>query len=179
MKRGKRQLGRVARKRKQKRNVCVQSVSLCHQVQYVRLIRFLKQKGFTSTILQPAHFSDTGRGLQTLKTIKPGQLLVSLPQTCLLTTAAVLSSYLGPFIKCWTPRPSPLLVLCVFLVLERHKSPLSEWFPYIDVLPTSYTCPVYFTDDVMNFLPINVRRRALEQRASVQELHSSNHHFFR
>uniref|UniRef100_A0A8C6WXI7 SET domain containing 4 n=1 Tax=Neogobius melanostomus TaxID=47308 RepID=A0A8C6WXI7_9GOBI len=173
------QPGRVARRRKRKLNTSVQSVTLCHQEQYVRLIRFLKQKGFTSTILQPAHFSDTGRGLQTLKTLKPGQRLISLPQTCLLTTAAVLSSYLGPFIKGWTPRPSPLLVLCVFLVLERHRSPLSEWFPYIDVLPTAYTCPVYFTDDVMNVLPVTVRGRALEQRASVQELHSSNKHFFR
>lgn len=179
MKRRRSRPGRVARKRKRKHNQSVQTVSLCHQEQYVRLIRFLKQKGFTSTILRPAHFSDTGRGLQTLQTIKPGQLLISLPQTCLLTTAAVLSSYVGPFIKSWTPRPSPLLVLCVFLVLERHRSPFSEWFPYIDVLPRTYSCPVYFTDDVMNLLPISLKERALEQRASVQELHSSNQHFFR
>lgn len=179
MKRIRSRLGRAARKRKRKHNTSVESVSLCHQEQYVRLIRFLKQKNFTSTILQPANFSDTGRGLQALKAIKPGRLLISLPQTCLLTTAVVLRSYLGPFIKSWTPRLSPLLVLCVFLVLERHRSPLSEWFPYIDVLPTTYTCPVYFSDDVMNVLPVAVRGWALEQRASVRELHSSNQPFFR
>lgn len=106
-------------------------------------------------------------------------MLISLPQTCLLTTTAVLQSYLGPFIKSWTPRVSPLLVFCVFLVLERHRAPLSEWFPYIDVLPTTYTCPAYFSDDVMNVLPNAVRGRALEQRTSVQELHSSNQPFFR
>ncbi|XP_072293650.1 SET domain-containing protein 4-like [Eucyclogobius newberryi] len=175
----KRRPGRVARKRRRKCGTRVQSVSLCHQPSYVRLVRFLNQRGFASTILQPALFSDTGRGLQTLKTIKSGQLLISLPQTCLLTTATVLNSYLGPLIKSWMPRPSPLLVLCVFLVLERHRSPFSEWYPYIDVLPTTYTCPVYFADDVMALLPKLVHSQALEQRTSIQELHSSNQHFFR
>ncbi|KAK7901261.1 hypothetical protein WMY93_018030 [Mugilogobius chulae] len=115
-------------------------------------MKFLKQRGFTSTALQPAHFSDTGRGLQTLKTIKPGQLLISLLKACLLTTATVLDSY-------------------------RHRSSLSEWFPYIDALPTTYTCPVYFTDDVAALLPKLLQRQALEQRSSLQELHSSNQHF--
>lgn len=35
------------------------SVSLCHQLQYVRLMKFLHQRGFTSTLLQPALFSGT------------------------------------------------------------------------------------------------------------------------
>lgn len=169
--------GRTTRKRRLKH--VTSAVSLCHQPQFVKLTRFLYQRGFTCTPLRPADFSDTGRGLQTLVTVKPGQMLISLPETCLLTTATVLSSYMGPFIKGWTPRLSPLLVLCVFLVLERHTGPLSQWSPYIDVLPTEYTCPVYFTDDVMDLLPLTVRRRALEQRRSVQDLHSTNHAFFR
>ncbi|XP_047458709.1 SET domain-containing protein 4 isoform X2 [Mugil cephalus] len=171
--------GRAARKRKRKREGCIQSASLCHQLQYVRLMKFLHQRGFTSTLLQPALFTNTGRGLQTLKTIKPGQLIISLPESCLLTTSTVLDSYLGPHIKSWTPRPSPLLALCVFLVCERHKGEASDWFPYIDVLPDTYTCPAYFTDDVMAVLPASVRRRALEQREAVREIHSSNKDFFR
>ncbi|KAJ0005271.1 hypothetical protein NQD34_011485, partial [Periophthalmus magnuspinnatus] len=153
-------------------------VSLCHQDSYVRLLRFLKQKGFASTVLQPAQFTDTGRGLQTLRALKPGELLVSLPEACLLTTDTVLHSDVGPLIKGWRPRPSALLVLCVFLVLERYRASLSEWFPYIDVLPTSYTCPAYFTDDVITLLPQCVQSRALDQRTSVEELHSSNQSFF-
>lgn len=79
----------------------------------------------------------------------------------------------------WKPCLSPLLALCVFLVCERHRGEASDWFPYIDVLPSTYTCPAYFTDDVMAVLPASVRRRALEQREVVQELHSSNQNFFR
>ncbi|CAG00359.1 unnamed protein product, partial [Tetraodon nigroviridis] len=32
---------------------------------------------------------------------QPGQMLISLPESCLLTTSTVLNSYLGPFIKGW------------------------------------------------------------------------------
>ncbi|XP_058508174.1 SET domain-containing protein 4 isoform X2 [Solea solea] len=112
-----RRAGRAARKRRQKCECPIQSVSLCHQPQYVRLMKFLHQRGFTSALLQPALFTDTGRGLQTLKTIKPGQLIVSLPASCLLTTSTVLSSYLGHYIKSWKHRLSPLLVLCVYLTV--------------------------------------------------------------
>ncbi|XP_071393150.1 SET domain-containing protein 4 [Centroberyx affinis] len=174
-----RRAGRAKRKRRRKQESTIQSVSLCHQQQYVCLMKFLHQRGFTSTLLQSNHFTDTGRGLQAQKTIKPGQLLISLPESCLLTTSTVLDSYLGTYIKSWKPRLSPLLALCVFLVCERHRGEASDWFPYIDVLPTTYTCPAYFSDDVMAVLPSSVRRRALEQREAVLEIHSSNQDFFR
>uniref|UniRef100_A0A146ZWX7 SET domain containing 4 n=1 Tax=Fundulus heteroclitus TaxID=8078 RepID=A0A146ZWX7_FUNHE len=172
-------VGRTTRKRRQKRESAFHSVSLSHQPQYVSLMRFLHQRGFTSTLLQPALFSDTGRGLQTLQTIKPGERLISLPESCLLTTSTVLNSYLGQYIKSWKPRLSPLLALCVFLVCERQRGEASDWFPYIDVLPTSYTCPAYFSDGVVDVLPAAVKRRALEQREAVREMHSSNQDFFR
>lgn len=47
------------------------------------------------------------------------------------------------------------------------------------MLPATYTCPAYFTDDVMAVLPTSVRRRALEQREAVREIHSVNQDFFR
>ncbi|XP_034537584.1 SET domain-containing protein 4 [Notolabrus celidotus] len=171
--------GRTARKRRWKQQSNVKSVSLCHQPQYVRLMKFLHKQGFTSTLLQPALFTGTGRGLQALKTIKADQLIISLPESCLLTTATVLNSYLGHYIKSWKPRLSPLLALCVFLVCERHRGESSDWFPYINVLPTSYTCPTYFTDDVMAVLPASIRRKALDQREAVREIHSLNLEFFK
>ncbi|KAM8859614.1 SET domain-containing protein 4 isoform 3-T4 [Spinachia spinachia] len=171
--------GRAARNRRQKRESAVQSVSMCHQLPYVRLMKFLRRRGFASTPLQPALFADTGRGLQALRGIKRGQLVLSLPESCLLTSSTVLHSYLGPYIKRWKPRLSPLVALCVFLVCERHLGEASDWFPYIDVLPAAYTCPAYFADDVLAVLPSGVRRRALEQREAVREIHSSHRTFFR
>ncbi|XP_017164638.1 SET domain-containing protein 4 isoform X2 [Poecilia reticulata] len=86
-----RRVGRTARKRKRKREQSVRSVSLSHQLQYVRLVRFLHRRGFSSTLLQPALFSD----------------------------------------------------------------------------------------EVVDVLPAGVRRRGLEQREAVREMHSSNQEFFR
>ncbi|KAM9365145.1 SET domain-containing protein 4 [Pholidichthys leucotaenia] len=170
--------GRAARKRRKKRESSTQSVSLSHQPQYVKLLQFLHRRGFSSTLLQPAVFNDTGRGLQALKTIKPGHLVISLPESCLLTTSTVLDSYIGHYIKKWKPHVSPLVTLCVFLVCERHRGEASDWFPYIDVLPQTYICPAYFSDDVMAVLPACVRRRALEQQEVVREIHSSHQDFF-
>uniref|UniRef100_A0A3Q4AV13 Rubisco LSMT substrate-binding domain-containing protein n=1 Tax=Mola mola TaxID=94237 RepID=A0A3Q4AV13_MOLML len=145
----------------------VSSVSLCHQLQYVKLMKFLHQQGFTSKLLQPSFF--TG----------PGQLLISLPESCLLTTSSVLDSHLGHYIKSLMPHPSPVLVLCVFLMYERHRGEASDWFPYIDLLPATYTCPVFFTDEVLAVLPTTVWRQALEQREALREIYSSNQDFFR
>ncbi|XP_074531529.1 SET domain-containing protein 4 isoform X2 [Halichoeres trimaculatus] len=178
MRGGRHRPGRTARKRLKQQN-SVKSVSLCHQQQYVKLMKFLHKHGFTSKLLQPALFTDTGRGLQALKTIKSDQLLISLPESCLLTTTTVLNSYLGPYIKSWKPKLSPLLALCVFLVCERYRGEASRWFPYINVLPTSYTCPAYFTDEVMAVLPASIKKKALDQREAVQEIHSLNLEFFR
>lgn len=79
----------------------------------------------------------------------------------------------------WKPRLSPLVALCIFLVCERHRGEASDWFPYIDVLPSTYTCPVYFTDETIAVLSASVQLRALKQREAVQELHSANQDFFR
>ena len=78
----------------------------------------------------------------------------------------------------WKPPVSPLLALCAFLISERHFGQRAEWKPYIDVLPQKYTCPAYFSDEVIDLLPGSLSGKALEQRAMVQELHSSSLDFF-
>lgn len=79
----------------------------------------------------------------------------------------------------WKPRLSPLVALCIFLVCERHRGEASDWFPYIDVLPSTYTCPAYFTDETMAALPASVQIKASKQREAVREIHSANQDFFR
>lgn len=79
----------------------------------------------------------------------------------------------------WKPRLSPLVALCIFLVCERHQGEASDWFPYINVLPSTYTCPAYFKDEIMAVLPASVQIKALKQREAVQEIHSANQDFIR
>ncbi|XP_073524481.1 SET domain-containing protein 4 isoform X2 [Phyllobates terribilis] len=170
--------GRTGRRRK-KKFLGTSTVNLSHEGQYVQLMRWMKERGFRDKRLRTAHFPDTGRGLMSAQRLQPGELIISLPESCLLTTSTVLSSYLGKYIRRWRPPVSPLLALCTFLVLERHIGERSPWKPYLDVLPSAYDCPVYWEAETVNFLPDPVKHKAVEQRSAVQELFSSAQPFFR
>lgn len=171
--------GRRARKKRRKKHEShVSKVTLTHEAQFVRLRRWLKERGFTSHSLIPVNFHDTGRGLMATQTIKAKDMVISLPEKCLLTSSTVLKSYMGDYIKRWHPPISPLLALCCFLIAERHRGDASEWSPYINILPKTYTCPVYLSDDIIGLLPRNHQKKATEQKEQFQELCCSSLKFF-
>ncbi|KAM4045668.1 SET domain-containing protein 4 isoform 1-T2 [Anomaloglossus baeobatrachus] len=170
--------GRTGRRRK-KKVLETSTVNASHEWRYVRLMRWMKERGFRDKRLRTAHFPDTGRGLMSAQRLQPGELIISLPESCLLTTSTVLCSYLGNYIRGWRPPVSPLLALCTFLVLERYLGERSPWQPYLDILPSAYDCPVYWEAETVNYLPDPVKQKAVEQRRAVQDFFSSAQPFFR
>nr|XP_055060591.1 SET domain-containing protein 4 isoform X1 [Misgurnus anguillicaudatus] len=175
-----RRCGRKARsKRRRKKRDNVPQVTLSHEAQFVHLRKWLNERGFTSQSLIPVNFHDTGRGLMSTRAIKANGKVISLPESCLLTTSTVLRSYMGDYIKSMQPPISPLLALCCFLIAERHFGDASDWSPYINILPKTYTCPVYFPDDIIDLLPGSLRKKAAEQKEKFQDLYSSSLTFFR
>lgn len=170
--------GRTGRRRKRKQ-LEVPAVNQSCDIRYIKLRKWLKDRGFHDSQLRTAHFPDTGRGLMTTCLLQPGDLIISLPESCLLTTDTVLKSYLGDYIRRWRPPISPLLALCTFLVTERYAGDRSLWKPYLDVLPNSYSCPVYWESEIVTLLPEPLRQRAEQQRTVVQEFYTSNVSFFR
>ncbi|KFP79162.1 SET domain-containing protein 4, partial [Apaloderma vittatum] len=171
--------GRTGRKRRRK---CLQSfmdgVNCSHKLEYIKLKKWLKDRGFECSNLRPTEFWDTGRGLMATKAFQVRDLIISLPEKCLLTTGTVLSSYLGEYIMKWKPPISPLIALCTFLIAEKHAGEKSLWKPYLDVLPKAYTCPVCLEHDVVNLLPQPLRKKAQEQKTTVHELYMSSRAFF-
>uniref|UniRef100_U3J8J8 SET domain-containing protein 4 n=1 Tax=Anas platyrhynchos platyrhynchos TaxID=8840 RepID=U3J8J8_ANAPP len=175
----KRNRGRTGRKRRRKRlQSFMHGVNCSHKLEYIKLKKWLKDRGFEDSNLRPAQFQDTGRGLMTTKALQAGELVISLPEKCLLTTDTVLSSCLGEYIIKWKPPVSPLIALCTFLIAEKHAGEKSLWKPYLDVLPKSYTCPVCLEQDVVSLLPEPLRSKAEEQRTMVHELYTSSKAFF-
>ncbi|XP_053165944.1 SET domain-containing protein 4 isoform X2 [Hemicordylus capensis] len=170
--------GRTWRKRRRQPS---RSFSLCgnlgHEHKYILLKKWLKERSFKDSILRPAQFPETGRGLMTIKTLQEGELIISLPEKCLLTTQTVLNSYLGEYIVKWRPPISPLVALCTFLMAEKYTQK-SLWKPYLDLLPETYTCPVCLEQDIVNLFPEPLRRKAHEQRKLVHELYISSKRFF-
>ncbi|NXS53756.1 SETD4 protein, partial [Brachypteracias leptosomus] len=171
--------GRTGRKRRRKHlQSFMVGVNCSHKLEYIKLKKWLKDRGFEDSNLRPAEFWGTGRGLMTTKTLQAGDLIISLPEKCLLTTGTVLSSCLGEYIMKWKPPVSPLIALCTFLIAEKHAGEKSLWKPYLDVLPETYTCPVSLEHDVVSLLPEPLRKKAQEQKTTVHELHMSSKAFF-
>ncbi|NXE71110.1 SETD4 protein, partial [Calcarius ornatus] len=171
--------GRTGRKRRRKHlKSFMDGVNCSHKLEYIKLKKWLKERGFEDSNLRPAEFWETGRGLMTTKALQAGDVIISLPEKCLLTTSTVLSSCLGAHIQRWKPPVSPLLALCTFLIAERHAGESSPWKPYLDVLPKTYTCPACLEPDVINLLPKPLKKKAQEQKMMVQELFRSSKAFF-
>ncbi|NWH20995.1 SET domain-containing protein 4 isoform X1 [Grus americana] len=171
--------GRTGRRRRRKHlQSFMDGVNCSHKLEYIKLKKWLKDRGFEDKNLRPAQFWDTGRGLMATKALQAGDLIISLPEKCLLTTGTVLSSCLGEYIMRWKPPVSPLIALCTFLIAEKHAGEKSLWKPYLDVLPKTYTCPVSLEHDVVSLLPEPLRKKAQEQRAMVHELYMSSKAFF-
>ncbi|NWQ69305.1 SETD4 protein, partial [Neopipo cinnamomea] len=171
--------GRTGRKRRRKHlQSFVDGVNCSHKLEYIKLKKWLKDRGFEDGILRPAEFRGTGRGLMATRALQAGDLIISLPEKCLLTTSTVLSSCLGGYIKKWKPPVSPLVALCTFLIAEKHAGEESPWKPYLDVLPKAYTCPVCWEHHAVNLLPEPLREKAQEQRATIRELYLSSKAFF-
>ncbi|GCC36471.1 hypothetical protein chiPu_0014965 [Chiloscyllium punctatum] len=176
--------GRAYRRRRRKGSVSLGThavetgANISHEPDFVQLRKWLKKKGFNGFYLVPANFPDIGRGLMTRKALEPGDLVIALPEKCLLTTNTILRSYMGEYIKRWKPCLSPLQALCTFLIAERHFGSRSPWKPYIDVLPKTYTCPVYLPEEVIELFPSPLVKRIHEQKRMVQQLYLASKCFF-
>uniref|UniRef100_A0A8C5RR25 SET domain containing 4 n=1 Tax=Laticauda laticaudata TaxID=8630 RepID=A0A8C5RR25_LATLA len=114
----------------------------------------------------------------TTKTLQAEELIISLPEKCLLTSNTVLNSYLREYILKWKPPISPVIALCSFLIAEKWFHRKSVWKPYLDLLPETYTCPVYLEQETVNLFPEPLKRKALEQRSLIQDLFASSKRFF-
>ncbi|KAL6086467.1 hypothetical protein STEG23_002726, partial [Scotinomys teguina] len=165
--------GRV-RRRRRRRSSDPRGVNESYRPEFIELKKWLRDREFEDTGLVPACFPGTGRGLMSKTSLQEGQMIISLPESCLLTTDTVIRSSLGPYIKKWKPPPSPLLALCTFLISEKHAGDQSLWKPYLDILPKSYTCPVCWEPGVVDLLPRPLKAKAEEQRAHVKDLFASS-----
>ncbi|XP_069492226.1 SET domain-containing protein 4 isoform X2 [Ambystoma mexicanum] len=173
--------GRTCRARKRRKLIVTSThsgVNQSHKLEHIQLKKWLKHRGFEDNTLKTAHFPGTGRGLLATKSLQAGERIIALPERCLLTTGVVLESDLGEYIKNWKPPVSPLLALSTYLIAEKYAGDQSQWKPYLDVLPSSYTCPVCWDHSTVTLLPEPLRGKAQEQRTCLQELYTSSLPFF-
>lgn len=102
------------------------------------------------TIHPALHFApagDAGIGVMAREPLEADAMLFRVPRACIVseqtaladTGVAKLSAQLTLF------RQFPSALLALFLMLERLRTRRSPWQPYLDVLPRTYSLPLYWT----------------------------------
>jgi len=141
--------GRVRRRRKEK------AINVSCSPEVISLCQWLSGQGWLPCQpLSPAVFPDTGRGLQARAHIAPGEVIISVPSSALVTATTVRKSSLGKQIEainCDNLTAQELLSL--WLVSEKNKGTSSSYFPYLQSLPTSYTVPYFCSPSERSSLP--------------------------
>eukprot|EP00729_Bicosta_minor_P006616 gene6616-26330_t len=100
--------------------------------------------GFLS-VLEPAVYAGTGRGLGPWKTVEEGELVLSVPEELLLSVkTAKLDPQLAPLLaaSAGAATSTPLTsedVLAIHVLSEVSRGEGSKWAAWAATLPTSYT----------------------------------------
>uniref|UniRef100_G1PUY1 SET domain containing 4 n=1 Tax=Myotis lucifugus TaxID=59463 RepID=G1PUY1_MYOLU len=124
MKKGRGRTSRI-RRRKLCRSSPSRGVNESYKPEFIALKKWLKARKFEDTNLIPACFPGTGRGLMSKTSLQEGQVIISLPESCLLTTDTVIRSYLGAYIaKHMLPGAPLLLKVCHLRQSSGGPSPL-------------------------------------------------------
>lgn len=157
--------GRTGRRRKRNRNGNYprEYGRAVHEPEYIVLLKWAKTNRISFGKLRPAYFPKTGRGLITCKTLNGGDLVISVPEEMLITTKTAEQSEIGKQLLKLHVKLNPLLVLCVFILHEKHRGKKSFWSPYISTLPRSFNTPAYFSEEELNTLPSSLHEECIKQ----------------
>jgi histone-lysine N-methyltransferase SETD3 len=131
------------------------------------LLRWLRRGGARFPRLALAHRSSTDSAVHALTSIAPGDVVLRVPRTHILTQDLVLASPAGRRIAALSPE-SEDTPTAAYLLQEKQR-PRSFWKPYLDALPPAFpTVPLFFDDRELSYLrgsflldAIAERRRAL------------------
>ncbi|CAL7943277.1 unnamed protein product [Xylocopa violacea] len=150
-------MGRTSRKRRQKKKLNVKEIAEYEEDSLMHLKSWLLERNCSSVNnLVPFNFHITGRGLKTLKDIKPNDILIKLPYEILITTFTLSQSDISILFS-KTEHYSAQCVLSVFVLYESHLGTVSKWYNYISSLPKYLTNPDFCTQKEKNLLPAFIR----------------------
>ncbi|WAR19299.1 SETD3-like protein [Mya arenaria] len=119
---------------------------------FTKFIEWLQSKKVDTSCVEIGKFEGLGFGLKATKDLKEGEKFLTLPRDLMMTPKSAQDSCLGPFIeedKILQVMPS--VVLALHLLCERRTDG-SPWKPYLDILPDTYSTPLYFTPEEIKTL---------------------------
>ncbi|XP_060070561.1 actin-histidine N-methyltransferase-like [Ylistrum balloti] len=115
-------------------------------------IEWLNNNKVDTLAIEIENFQHVGYGIKATKDLKEMDPFVIVPRKLMLTTDTARASGLDALIaedKILQAMPS--IVLALHLLCER-RSTESFWRPYLDMLPSRYTTPLYFSPEELALL---------------------------
>uniref|UniRef100_A0A0B7BBI2 protein-histidine N-methyltransferase n=1 Tax=Arion vulgaris TaxID=1028688 RepID=A0A0B7BBI2_9EUPU len=107
-------------------------------------IKWLNDNGVSTTAVEIVEFEGYGFGLKAAQDFKEGDRLLCIPRKLMMTVDTANESALGPLIaEDKILQVMPNVTLALHLLNERF-SKQSFWKPYIDILPSQYSTPLYW-----------------------------------
>lgn len=115
-----------------------------------RFIKWLKENEVNMDGICISEFPGYDLGLKAEKDFPENQLILEIPRKLIFSTQAA-----APELQALQNDPlvqhMPQVALAIALLVEKHKEN-SEWKPYIDALPTSYSTVLYMNTNDMTEL---------------------------
>lgn len=165
-------MGRTGRKRRQKkvRNYCA-----CDQDEDLILLNsWLAGNGVRrNKKLCLAVFDDTGRGVLTKSKIRAGEELINLPLNLTINVTTILmdsvfcSIFLNNKIKClveYEKSVSFQSLMAFYITYLKALDKHSNWFIYIENLPTAYTVPFFLPKELCQYIDCDIMNVILKQK---------------
>ncbi|XP_059178140.1 actin-histidine N-methyltransferase-like [Physella acuta] len=115
-------------------------------------VKWLTDHGVDTSSVEISEFPQFGYGLKATRDIKENDKFLQIPRKLMLTVDSAKKSSLGSLIaedKILQVMPNVTLALHL---LNEKLNPESFWKPYIDILPSKYSLPLYWSSEHLQYL---------------------------
>ncbi|KAL5463457.1 hypothetical protein EMCRGX_G032352 [Ephydatia muelleri] len=142
--------------------------------------RWLGENGAEHSKVELTQFPGIGYGLKAKVELEEAEKVMTIPDKLMMTTETAAQAELREFIlNDRVLQQLPNVVLSLHLLMEACNQD-SFWKPYIDVLPSSFTTPLYFTrDDLLQLQSSPALAESLAQKRNILKLYTHLHRLIR
>ncbi|WP_224366323.1 SET domain-containing histone-lysine N-methyltransferase [Hyalangium versicolor] len=112
-----------------------------------RFLRWLEQSGARISKIHIVTPEGAERGVRALADIAPGETLLRIPRSHVLTVEDVRASEIGRLLDDHAQLDEERTYLSAFLLQERERGEDSFWKPFLDMLPTAFPSHPFFFEE--------------------------------
>lgn len=136
------------------------------QDKYDRMVQWLISGGSKFPKMYLQYYSEDYRGVHALTKIPPEEVILEVPLKMIMTSDLAKEAYFGKrIVESGYDPLSTHTFLATYLLQEKLKGQESFWFPFIDILPSSYrNMPIFFDEEELSYLKGSFSLKKIDER---------------